>query len=107
LFLLTEVSAKVVFAFILGVTTLASGFVIRPYENNKFDIPGGDKSLDLEEIDAGTDDKHLPTITSTTVSKATTIPHTTTTDTYDTDDSYDEDCDSPPQFLIYIYGSIN
>lgn len=46
--LLTEVNAKVLFTFLLGITTLASGFVIKPYENIDYEvsdgIPGGDKS---------------------------------------------------------------
>jgi len=106
LFLLTEVNAKVLFTFLFGVTTLASGFVIRPYENIDYEapdyVPGGVKQLDLEEIEPDTTEKNLPENKSTTVTKATTISHTTapTAPTYEPDDSYDEDCDFPPQFLI-------
>lgn len=113
-FLLTEVNSKVVLTFILCFITLTSGFVIRPFENIKFDIPGGDKSLDLEVIGKNINDENLPTTTSTTDSKASTIPHTTTTtvgydkdDTDDTDESYDEDRDTPSQFLMFTYNHIN
>lgn len=107
LFLLTEVNAKVLFTFLLGVTTLASGFVIKPYENIDYavpdGIPGGDKSLNLEELEPDTTDKDL----SKTVTEVKTVSHTTTpTVVYDPDDSYDDDCDCPPQFLIYIYDRI-
>ncbi|XP_060876984.1 uncharacterized protein LOC132949889 [Metopolophium dirhodum] len=119
-----EVNAKVLFTFLLGVSTLASGFVIRPYENIDYEvpdyIPGGDKELDLEELEPDTIDQDLPEKTSTTATKVTTISHTTTPTTpttptapaiptvvYDPDDSYDDDCDCPPQFLIYIYDRIS
>ncbi|XP_022175224.1 uncharacterized protein LOC111037150 [Myzus persicae] len=109
-----EVNSKVVLTFILCFITLTSGFVIRPFENIKFDIPGGDKSLDLEVIGKNINDENLPTTTSTTDSKASTIPHTTTTtvgydkdDTDDTDESYDEDRDTPSQFLMFTYNHIN
>ncbi|XP_003246544.1 uncharacterized protein LOC100575065 [Acyrthosiphon pisum] len=117
-----EVNAKVLFAFLLGVTTLASGFVIRPYENIDYEVPdyvpGGDKELDLEKLEPDIDltDQDLPETTSTTVMDVTTISHTTAstvpttpagpTIVYDPDDSYD-DCDCPPQFLIYIYDGIS
>jgi len=107
------VNAKVVFTFILGVTTLASGFVIQPYENIDYemldDIAEGDKSIDLEELKPDTIDKDLPETTSTTAAKVTIISHTSTNPTvvYDPDDSYDDDCDCPPQFLIYIYDRIS
>lgn len=113
LFLLTEVNAKIVFTFILGVTTLASGFVIRLDENIDYEVPddtpGDDKSIDLEELEPDAIDKDLPETISTTVAKFTTISHTTTTPTvvYDPDDSYDDDCDCPPQFLIYSYDRIS
>ncbi|CAI6352051.1 unnamed protein product [Macrosiphum euphorbiae] len=121
LFLLTEINAKVLFTFLLGVTTLASGFVIRPYENTDYEVPDyvteGDKQLDLEGLEPDTTDQDLNETTSTTVTKATTISHTTaptvpttpatTTVVYEPDDSYDDDCDCPPQFLIYIYDGIS
>jgi len=111
------VNAKVLFTFLLGVSTLASGFVIRPFENIDYEVPGGDKQLDLEELEPDTTDHDLPEITSKTVMEVTTISHTTASTTptapaaptvvYDPDDSYDDDCDCPPQFLIYIYDRIS
>jgi len=100
------VNAKVLFTLILGITTLASGFVIRPYENIDYevpdDIPGGDRSLDLGEANTEINHEDLPKTPSTNVSKVTTITQSTTTVIYDSDESYDDDCDCPSRFS-YLY----
>ncbi|XP_015371254.1 PREDICTED: uncharacterized protein LOC107166923 isoform X1 [Diuraphis noxia] len=107
----TEVNAKVLFTLILVVNTLASGFVIRPYENIDYevpdDIPESDESLDLDEEDTDTNYEDLPKTLSTTVSKVTNITPSTTTIVYDSDESYDDDYVSRPQHIMIIHDHIN
>ncbi|XP_015371255.1 PREDICTED: uncharacterized protein LOC107166923 isoform X2 [Diuraphis noxia] len=106
-----KVNAKVLFTLILVVNTLASGFVIRPYENIDYevpdDIPESDESLDLDEEDTDTNYEDLPKTLSTTVSKVTNITPSTTTIVYDSDESYDDDYVSRPQHIMIIHDHIN
>jgi len=112
-FLLTEVNSKVLFTLILVITTLASGFVTRPYDNIDYEVPadnihGGDKSLDLGEEDIDTNYEDLPKTSSRNVSKVTNITYSTTTVVYDSDESYDDDYYvNQPQYLFYIHDHIN
>jgi len=115
-FLLKEMNAGRLFTlFILGITTLASGSVLRNDENIDYDVPdyihGGDKSLDLEYVTAPTNETNINDeliTTSITFTEDTTMSHsgpwtTTTNIISDLDDSYLNSCNCPPQFLLFVY----
>lgn len=96
---------KVLFTLIMVINTLASGFVIRPYENIDYevpdDIPGDDKLSDLGEEETDTNYEDIPRPWPTIVSKVTNIAHPTTTVVYDSNESNDKVTYSRREYIMY------
>jgi len=86
---------------------LASGFVIRPYENDDYevpdDIPGGDKLLDMGEEETDLNYEDLPRPWLTNIPKVPNITHSTTTDVYDSNEGYGDVTISPPEYIMHTY----